>query len=344
MGEKFKKKPAILFGSIMMVSSITALIVLVLFWPQKNPHSMVKITVESGSSLKEISTLLHEKNIISNKRMFRWAVQIMGKEKEIPVGTFSLVNVRSNYDIIEQLVYGAPEVKKVRLLEGWNLNQMAGHLGDAMDFDSSEVIQLAQDTKFLMKQGINASSLEGYLFPDTYLFFDGDTPRSVLTHLVSQYKKFWKKAFRDRAKKLNLTEHEVVTLASIIEGEALYDKERPKISSVYHNRLNQGMKLQADPTIQYIIPDGPRRLLNRDLRIKSPYNTYLNRGLPPGPINSPGKQSLLAALYPEENDFLYFVAKGDGYHTFTTNEKDHNRAKSKLQKLRRELRRKQKNK
>ena len=344
MGEKFKKKPAILFGGIMMVSSITALIVLVLFWPQKNHHSIVKITVESGSSLKEISTLLHEKNIISNKRMFRWAVQIMGKEKEIPVGTFSLVNVRSNYDIIEQLVYGAPEVKKVRLLEGWNLNQMAGHLDDAMDFDSSEVIQLAQDPKFLMKQGINASSLEGYLFPDTYLFFDGDTPRSVLTHLVSQYKKFWKKAFRDRAKILNLTEHEVVTLASIIEGEALYDKERPKISSVYHNRLNQGMKLQADPTIQYIIPDGPRRLLNRDLRIESPYNTYLNRGLPPGPINSPGEHSLLAALYPEENDFLFFVAKGDGYHTFTTNEKDHIRAKSKLQKLRRELIRKQRNK
>ena len=344
MGEKFKKKPVILFGCIMMVSSIAALIVLVLFWPQENPHSMVKITVESGSSLKGISILLHEKKIISNKRMFRWAVQIMGKEKEIPVGTFRLVNVQSNYDIIKQLVYGAPEVKKVRLLEGWNLNQIAGHLDDAMDFDSSEVIQLAQDPKFLMKQGINASSLEGYLFPDPYLFFDGDTPRSVLTHLVSQYKKFWKKAFRDRAKILNLTEHEVVTLASIIEGEALYNKERPKISSVYHNRLNQGMKLQADPTIQYIIPDGPRRLLNRDLRIESPYNTYLNRGLPPGPINSPGEHSLLAALYPEENDFLFFVAKGDGYHTFTTNEKDHIRAKSKLQKLRRELRRKQRNK
>ena len=217
---------------------------------------------------------------------------------------------------------------------------MAGHLDDAMDFDSSEVIQLAQDQKFLRKQGIDALSLEGYLFPDTYLFFDGDTPRSVLTHLVSQYKKFWNKAFSDRAKELNLTEHEVVTLASIIEGEALYDKERPVISSVYHNRLNQGMKLQADPTIQYIIPDGPRRLLNRDLRIESPYNTYLIRGLPPGPINSPGKNSILAALYPEENDFIYFVVSGDGYHTFTTNERDHNKAKRKLQKIRRTLKRK----
>ena len=187
MGVKFKKKAVFLFGGIMIFSSIAALIVLVLFWPQKNSHTIIKITVESGSSLKEISKLLHEKNIISNERMFRWAVQVMGKEKEIPVGTFSLVNVRSNYDIIEQLVYGAPEVKKVRLLEGWNLNQMAGYLDDAMDFDSSEVIQLAQDPKFLRKQGIDALSLEGYLFPDTYLFFDGDTPRSVLTHLCLLY-------------------------------------------------------------------------------------------------------------------------------------------------------------
>ncbi len=100
------------------------------------------------------------------------------------------------------------------------------------------------------------------------------------------------------------------------------------------------MKLQADPTIQYIIPDSPRRLLNRDLKIKSPYNTYLNHGLPPGPINSPGKNSILAALYPEKNDFLFFVATGDGYHTFTTNERDHNQAKKKLQKLRRELKKK----
>ena len=133
-----------------------------------------------------------------------------------------------------------------------------------------------------------------------------------------------------------------MTLASIIEGEAIYDSERAKISAVYHNRLNIGMRLQADPTIQYIIPDSPRRLLNKDLKIKSPYNTYLNWGLPPGPINSPGKNSILAALYPEKNDFLYFVATGDGYHTFTTNEKDHNKAKRKLQKLRRALKKKEK--
>ena len=176
------------------------------------------------------------------------------------------------------------------------------------------------------------------------MFFEGDNPNSVLSQLVSEYNTFWNTKHRNRAKEIGFTEHEVVTMASIIEGEAIYNSERPRISAVYHNRLNINMKLQADPTIQYIIPGGPRRLLNKDLRVQSPYNTYLHKGLPPGPINSPGKESLTAALYPEENDFIFFVATGDGYHTFTTNEKDHNKAKRKLQKLRREHRRKKRKK
>ena len=321
--------------------SITiALVVLVLFWPQPNSSSVSKVTVITGSTLSEISKQLYEKKIISNEQMFRWAVQVMGKEKEIPVGTFQLVDTQSNYDIIKQLVYGSPELIKVRLLEGWSVKQIAAHLNEVMGFELDEILDISKDYHFLKKHNIKASTIEGYLFPDTYLFFNGDTPTSVLDNVVSEYKNFWRDAFRDRARELNMTEHEVVTLASIIEGEAIYDKERPTISGVYHNRLNRGMRLQADPTIQYIIEDGPRRLLNRDLRIDSPYNTYKHKGLPPGPINSPGAQSLKAALYPEENEYLFFVARGDGYHTFTTNEKDHNNAKKQLQKLRRELRKK----
>ena len=321
--------------------SITiALVVLVLFWPQPNPSYVSKVSVITGSTLGEISKQLYEKKIISNEQMFRWAVQVMGKEKEIPVGTFQLVDTQSNYDIIKQLVYGSPELIKVRLLEGWSVKQIATYLNDVMGFEPDEILDISKDYRFLKKHNIKASTIEGYLFPDTYLFFNGDTPTSVLDNVVSEYKNFWRDAFRDRAQELNMTEHEVVTLASIIEGEAIYDKERPTISGVYHNRLNRGMRLQADPTIQYIIEDGPRRLLNRDLRIDSPYNTYKNKGLPPGPINSPGAQSLKAALYPEENEYLFFVARGDGYHTFTTNEKDHNNAKKQLQKLRRELRKK----
>jgi len=340
MAANFQNKPIFLFGGIIAMSITIALVVLVLFWPQPNPSYVSKVSVITGSTLGEISKQLYEKKIISNEQMFRWAVQVMGKEKEIPVGTFQLVDTQSNYDIIKQLVYGSPELIKVRLLEGWSVKQIAAYLNEVMGFEPDEILDISKDYRFLKKHNIKASTIEGYLFPDTYLFFNGDTPTSVLDNVVSEYKKFWRDAFRDRAQELNMTEHEVVTLASIIEGEAIYDKERPTISGVYHNRLNRGMRLQADPTIQYIIEDGPRRLLNRDLRIDSPYNTYKNKGLPPGPINSPGAQSLKAALYPEENEYLFFVARGDGYHTFTTNEKDHNIAKKQLQKLRRELRRK----
>jgi UPF0755 protein len=340
MAANFQNKPVFLFGGIIAMSITIALVVLVLFWPQPNPSYVSKVTVITGSTLGEISKQLYEKKIISNEQMFRWAVQVMGKEKEIPVGTFQLVDTQSNYDIIKQLVYGSPELIKVRLLEGWSVKQIAAHLNEVMGFELDEILDISKDYHFLKKHNIKASTIEGYLFPDTYLFFNGDTPTSVLDNVVSEYKNFWRDAFRDRARELNMTEHEVVTLASIIEGEAIYDKERPTISGVYHNRLNRGMRLQADPTIQYIIEDGPRRLLNRDLRIDSPYNTYKHKGLPPGPINSPGAQSLKAALYPEENEYLFFVARGDGYHTFTTNEKDHNIAKKQLQKLRRELRRK----
>lgn len=340
MAANFQNKPVFLLGGIIAMSITIALVVLVLFWPQPNPSYVSKVTVITGSTLGEISKQLYEKKIISNEQMFRWAVQVMGKEKEIPVGTFQLVDTQSNYDIIKQLVYGSPELIKVRLLEGWSVKQIAAHLNEVMGFELDEILDISKDYHFLKKHNIKASTIEGYLFPDTYLFFNGDTPTSVLDNVVSEYKNFWRDAFRDRARELNMTEHEVVTLASIIEGEAIYDKERPTISGVYHNRLNRGMRLQADPTIQYIIEDGPRRLLNRDLRIDSPYNTYKHKGLPPGPINSPGAQSLKAALYPEENEYLFFVARGDGYHTFTTNEKDHNNAKKQLQKLRRELRRK----
>jgi len=340
MAVNFQNKPVFLFGGIIAISITIALVVLVLFWPQPNPSYVSKVTIITGSTLGEISKQLYEKKIIANEQMFRWAVQVMGKEKEIPVGTFQLVDTQSNYDIIKQLVYGSPELIKVRLLEGWSVKKIAAHLNKVMGFEPDEILDISKDYHFLKKHNIKASTIEGYLFPDTYFFFNGDTPTSVLENVVSEYKKFWKDAFRDRARKLNMTEHEVVTLASIIEGEAIYDKERPTISGVYHNRLNRGMRLQADPTIQYIIEDGPRRLLNRDLRIDSPYNTYKYEGLPPGPINSPGEQSLIAALYPEENEYLFFVARGDGYHTFTTNEKDHNIAKRQLQKLRRELRKK----
>ena len=143
---------------------------------------------------------------------------------------------------------------------------------------------------------------------------------------------------------IKFTLNDIITLGSIIEGEAMIDSEMPIISSVYHNRLRTGMLLQADPTIQYIIPDGPRRLLNKDLEIDSPYNTYRYAGLPPGPISNPSKKAVIAALRPADTKYFYFVANGDGSHTFSPNLRQHLRAKQKFDRLRRELYRKKQEK
>ncbi len=318
-------------------------IVSLIFWPQNFKNYDKKILIKPGASLSLISNILVKENIVSNKPTFILAAKILGKEKKIPIGSFTLKNAKTNYAIINQLVSSKQEIKQIKILEGWNILQISYELNKVLGFRIDDLIALSKNKIFLMNNNIDAKSIEGYLFPDTYKVFAGDTPSSIFNLLIEEHNNFWIDKYIKRAKQLKLTRHEIITLASIIEGEAIHDDERAKISGVYHNRMKLNMKLQADPTIQYIIKDGPRRLLNKDLRIDSPYNTYLYLGLPPGPINSPGRNSLIAALFPEKNDFIFFVAKGDGYHTFTTNEREHNIAKRNLQKIRRKLKKKKYN-
>jgi len=308
-------------------------------WPQTSIDSMKKVRIDHGTTLSNISDKLNKKGLVSNKWVFEFLTKIKGLEKSMQAGTFKLSNIHTNNEVINNIVFGSPERKKITFLEGWNMNQVAKHLSKEFDFKYFEVIELLNDEKFIRNLQINSNTLEGYLFPETYYFFEGVDKTSVIERLVKEHKKFWNNANLSKADSLGFTPYEIITLASIIEGEAIYDSERSIISAVYHNRLKIGMKLQADPTVQYIIEDGPRRLLNKDLRIKSPYNTYIYQGLPPGPINSPGEQSLIAALSPQDNDYLYFVAKGDGYHTFSRNEKEHERAKRAFQRVRKKVKR-----
>ncbi len=317
----------------------TTLLLTIYYWPQNNMRKNVKLTIKKGESLTIISNNLMKKGVITNKSIFELIAKIRGLDTSIPIGTFNLKNVNVNKDIIDYLVFGVPERKKITILEGWNSKQIAKHLSNEMGLDYNNIIKTINDKGFINSLKIQSESLEGYLYPDTYYFYEGVDEISVIKRLVREYQVFWTESNIAMAKKMNFSQHEILTLASIIEGEAIYDSERPIISAVYHNRLQMGMKLQADPTVQYVIEDGPRRLLNKDLRIKSPYNTYLYKGLPPGPINSPGFMSLYAALYPQENDFLYFVAKGDGYHTFSKNEKEHERAKRAFQRVRKKVKR-----
>ena len=326
-------------GSIagIIIASILAFYLLVIYWPQSNPYERVEINIPKGVTLSQIGNILKEESIISNKRTFTMAVKSLGHEKNIPAGRYVLHNALNNRAIINQLVYGVPSLKSITVLEGWTIYQIANELERELKISKKTFLRLCNDQRVIKLFNLEGNSLEGYLFPDTYTFAEGVDPYLVLTRMVNEFINNITKSMEVQAQEMNMSLLEVITLASIIEGEAIYDSERAIISAVYHNRLKKGMKLQADPTIQYIIDDGPRRLLNDDLKIESKYNTYLYRGLPPGPINNPGKESIIAALYPGVNEYLYFVARGDGYHTFSTNEKDHNKAKKKFQEVRRRV-------
>ena len=339
MSDERSPKLFIFYFIVFISVVISTVYITINFWPQTNMSSIKKIRIIHGETLPGISIMLKNNGIISNKWLFEFFTKMKGYDKSIQAGTFTFKNVRTNNDIIDNLVYGKPDRKKITFLEGWNMEQVGRHLEKEMKFNYSELIDLFNDENFIKKLKLNVNTLEGYLFPETYYFFEGVDKKSIVKRLVKEHKLFWNKQNISKADSLGFSPYEIIIIASIIEGEAIYDSERPTISAVYHNRLKRGMKLQADPTVQYIIKDGPRRLLNRDLRIKSPYNTYMYKGLPPGPINSPGTQSLHAALNPQINDYLYFVAKGDGYHTFSRDEKEHERAKRAFQRVRKKVKR-----
>ena len=342
--KKFEFNPGQSFVGILaavVLGILLAFYSLILLWPQGNPYDSVKVTIPKGASLKEVSTTLQDYNIIRNERSFLLAVKTLGYEKDMPAGRFKLVKASTNFDIIDQLVNGIQVNKRVTILEGWTIDVIAKELHDKIGIDQDEFKSACTNELLLWKWGISEKTVEGYLFPNTYLFSEEEDVQDIIGRMINEYKQRITLEFRDRMQELGMEEKEIITLASIIEGEAIYDKERAVISGVYHNRLNIGMRLQADPTIQYIINDSPRRLLNKDLKIKSPYNTYLNKGLPPGPINNPGIESIKAALYPAETDYIYFVARGDGYHTFSRTKEEHNIAKRKFQKIRRQLKKQQ---
>ena len=284
------------------------------------------ITIEKGMSLNSVSNLLLENEIIVNQNIFKLKVITRGLASKIPTGRF-LVDGKISDAILIDLIFNKGPIKlKLTIPEGSQSKNLFQDINTLLntDYDFNKYFN---STEILEQYKVYASSLEGYLYPDTYYLYHDSSPEEIIDILLSEFWKKFDENLQDRANQLGFSVHEVVTLASIIEGEAMLDSERSTISSVYHNRLKINMKLQADPTIQYIIPGPPKTLSNRDLRIKSDYNTYQNYGLPPGPINNPGIASIKAALYPEDTNFLFFVAQGDGSHAFTTNEKDHEEAK-----------------
>ncbi len=304
--------------------------------PQNAPQEKTVI-IPRGVGIIHIANLLQKEGVLKQPQTFRIAARLLGYEKRLKAGKYLIPAQANNFDILKILVLGRPFEERVTIPEGVKARRIAATLSRKVNMDSSAFMTVVNDSAWAHQLGVPANSLEGYLFPDTYRLFWGIAPKEVTRIMVRQFFAQLPDSAEKRAQELGFTLHEIVTLASIIEGEAVVDSERTIISAVYHNRLKRGMLLQADPTIQYIIPDGPRRLLKRDLQIDSPYNTYKYRGLPPGPINNPGRKSIVAALFPADVPYLYFVARGDGSHIFSTTYAQHRRAKRAFDRIRRQV-------
>ena len=303
----------------------------VLFVPPSREKIWKEIQVADGMSFRAVSALLSKEGIVRSQWYFEIFGRIQGISRKVRAGYYGLGPHMSMWEVLRALRTGRIIEYAVTVPEGYNLYQIAYVLSRTpLLAEPFEFIKVAKSRPFVQGLGIDAETLEGYLFPDTYYFAKGSSVEAIARRMVQHYRLLFADCYRDRAAELGYTEHEIITLASIIEKEAKVPSERTTISAVYHNRLKGGMKLQADPTAVYGTRAWVTKVTSQDLKRKSPYNTYLHKGLPPGPIANPGKGAILAALHPEPNGFLFFVAQGDGSHYFSEDYDSHTRAVERL--------------
>lgn len=292
-----------------------------------NSSGEIIVSIKRGDNLKTAARKLEDNQVIYNKFVLILLGRITGKQENIIPGEYAFSNGQTYMNVLNTITN--PEIIRsiiITIPEGLNIKQIARLLQKQIGIDSVKFVNEAYNDSLIKILNIKASNLEGYLFPDTYKIQINtkNKEKEIIALLVNTFMKKINPALKEEINKRNLKLHDVITIASIIEGETKYEAEKKTIAGVYYNRLKKGMKLQADPTVQYAIPDGPKnRLMHSDLKFDSPYNTYIYKGLPPGPINNPGLSSIIAAIYPESHNFLYFVAKGDGSHRFAENYDEH---------------------
>jgi len=301
------------------------------------PYEEVEVTIEKGASVEEVAEILEKNGLIPSALMYRLENMLKNNTDPYPGGTFVLNTEMDNSQLHSALwnvvVYGTDIT--ITIPEGYTLKEIALLLESKELVETDKFIEacdtLELDYDFLSEVPERANRLEGYLFPDTYRFAEKSTPEQIIRKLLTRYQEICTAEYEDRANQLGLSMDQVITIASIIEKEAKLNSERPLVSEVIHNRLEQDMKLQMCSTVLYALDKRKDRLLLEDLGVDSPYNTYLYGGLPAGPISNPGQASINAALYPETGDLLYFVIKNEetGEHVFTNNEEDFLKAKEK---------------
>lgn len=287
----------------------------------------VRVIIPRGSTFRIAADSMSSAGVIGSPLAFRIYARARGVDRQIQAGTYLLRRGTHWSDVLRAMNGGVGIINRITIPEGFTIAQITPVLVRALKTSSDSVDAAVRDSALRARVSDPASTLEGYLFPDTYVFAPGTSAREAVTEMVNRFEREWKPEYDAQAAALGHSRHEIVTMASIVEKEARVPAERPIIAAVYYNRLKDGMLLQADPTIQYALGRHTERVLYRDLTIDSPYNTYLHAGLPPGPIASPGGASLRAALAPANVPYLYFVAAPDGHHEFRTSLAEHDQAK-----------------
>jgi UPF0755 protein len=286
----------------------------------------VRVTIPPGATMRAAADSLHHAGVIRSPKMFQLYAKLRRSDRGIKAGTYLIREHESWGSVLAALRNGRGLVNVVTVPEGFTLAQIQALLEAKLDVSRDSIQAAVADTALLHRLDIPTPTVEGYLFPDTYFFPPGTTARAAVLSMVREFEQRWRPEWSARLDTLAVSRHDVITLASIVEREAKRPEERPVIAAVYWNRLRKGMLLQADPTVQYALPQYQTRLLTRHLAVKSPYNTYRYAGLPPGPIASPGVASVRATLYPAAVPFLYFVAHPDGHHEFRVKLEEHRAA------------------
>ncbi len=264
--------------------------------------------------------------------LFTLYARLTGSDTEVRAGPYALRPGLSWSDILTHLTEGRVLTETLTIPEGFRLAQIAGRLAGITELDPDTILATLTADSAHVRWDVPGPGLEGYLFPDTYRLARGAPLSAVLEAMIQRYRGFWTPERVARLESLGLSERELVTLASIVQAEARVEEEMPLIASVYHNRLERGQLLQADPTVLYALGGHRDRLLYAamDSVAEHPYNTYTHPGLPPGPIGAPGVEALEATLNPADTDFFYFVAHPDGHHVFSGTLAEHNRAVARL--------------
>lgn len=299
--------------------------------PEHHPPSQI-VVVPDGSSFQQVASLLERQQLIKSKSRFVMIGRTDGADRRIVSGEYELNPGMTPKEILAKLVGGQVVLHPITIPEGYSLAQIAEVL-DIDDFvDAKEFLRLARDPVFTRSLGIEAPTLEGYVFPDTYRVARGTKAKDLIRTMVSKLWQVFTPEWMAQAQALQMTPHQVLTMASVIEKETGAGAERRLISAVFHNRLKRNIPLQSDPTVIYGLESFDGNIHKKDLLSPSPYNTYRVRGLPPGPIASPGAKSIEAAIHPANEPYLYFVSRNDGTHEFSSTLVQHNEAVEKYQK------------